>query len=183
MIKNIKMVVPANGSAKNQTLQGNFIRCLDSQNSILFCRLLYENHAKANSEFELEKGLGFETKPFYGMQLRNDSENDITVSLIVSDEGAVIDTRTSGALSIGAASNITYYDTVLVTDLVNGAEILPFNAFRKTATYSIDQDCFINSRQGVKVSGGSVIVWENQQALTLIPATTACNVSAFDETN
>jgi len=183
MIKNLSFLIPANGLFKNATLSGNFIRCLDSGNGIVFARLMYQDQTKANSEFELEKGLGFETNRFYGIHLRNNSDNDILLKLIVSDEGAVIDTRTSGALSIGAANRLTLQNPINISDTVNGATVFAQNAFRKSGTFTIDADCYIGANNGVIVQAGSTIQWENTNALILIPVSSPVIVKSFDETN
>lgn len=184
MIKNYSVTIPANSSVRNPTLSGNFIRCLDSSNSVIYTRLMYKDGDKPNSEFEIEKGLGFETKNFYGVQFRNDTASDIYAEFIVSDEGAVIDTRTSGALSIGASKSVSYIDpTITTSDTVNGVEVFGVNAYRKSATFQIDADCYINSTSGIVLGGGGIYLWENQSALKLIPVAGTVNITGFDETN
>ena len=185
MIKNISLVVPANGAIKNSTIQGNFIRCLESGNNVLFAQLAYANGQLGVSEFEIEKGLGFETRPFFGLRLRNTTASDVTVKLLVSDEGAVIDTRTSGALSIGAASSIVYLDPAIsTTNIVSGVQVFAANAFRKSATFQPNSDCYINNVGGLVLAGGGTYAWENTQALVLIPVAAGTTViQGFDETN
>jgi hypothetical protein len=184
MIKNHTIAIPANGFYKNSTMQGNFIRCLDSANTTLRVLLMYKDRNRNNSEFEIEKGLGFETHPFFGIHIQNTTGNDIVTKFIVSDEGAVIDTRTSGALSIGAAKDIIHIDpTITSSDVVNGVEVFAANPFRKSATFNVDSDCYIERIGGLVVSAGTTALWENQQRLKLIPIVGTLNVTGFDEVN
>lgn len=183
MIRNRTVHIPANSAFYGSGMRANFILCKDSGNTVFRVELEYADLSKPNSVFEMERGLGFETGLFNHVRFYNDTANDISVQILLSDEGSVNDNRTSGALSIASAVSVVYNAPVVTSDTVNGAEIFPLNNFRKNGTYSPDNDCYVGAVTGVRLIGGGLYLWENNQPLVLIPVAGTLTTTSFDETN
>jgi hypothetical protein len=172
MIVNRNLVIPA-GTSQQVTARGNFIRCLSSGGNILFIEPTYISGG--SNTFEIEAGLAFETKEFSSFYVRNDSNVDVTVKLVISSAGMISDNRLVGQLDLNGAisvlSTLPKYSRFESIMLVSGSNaIVPENAARRSLVivpngeivldtgYTTDSSFEWNSQQSLSCTGTGVTV-------------------------
>lgn len=171
MITNRNPFIAAGESAKI-IVKGNFIRCLSAGGEVVF---LDTNPAESNasgSTFEIEAGLGFNTKMFSSFYVRNTSSNDVQLKFVISDEGWVTDNRLVGRLDLNGAVSVLatlpkYNRYEQITIAQGSAELFPVNSARRAMLvvpsaeivldtgYTTDKSFEWNSQQGLDITGAN----------------------------
>lgn len=97
----------------------------------------------------------------------------------------VDDDRLSGNFDINAALSVASTSprehNVSLQSITGSTQVLPQLTTRKTALIQVSGDVYIQSTDGVKLSG--VFTWENQSALTLIPVSGTVEVRINEDFN
>lgn len=174
-------ITDGNGATFGGGLTANYVRCMDSSGVSVTVEL--EGKDGKTSRFEIEGGLGFRTDEFNKGRVVNNTGSTIFVEMMVSDEGAIDDSRLvmSGTMSVStaAAESLSIEPVKNFTVLT---EVCSARSNRKHAVVQLSGDCYINdSVNGILVTG--TLIWENQAALNLIPVSGSVEARVMEELN
>jgi len=187
MIRNYNQVVPANGSISIAGATGNYIRCLFSGDSSL--RMMIVREGGQSETVTIEAGLGFGTKVFTSLRLENTGNSDLLVRLVVSNEGAVNDSRfvLTGNVTAQIVNPDKYAETITALVAGTAVQVLAESLVRVNATFCAQTDGLfwynntVSDVKGINYSAGSAWEIKNKAALWFYPVDGGINAYVIED--
>ncbi|MDT0603487.1 hypothetical protein [Thalassotalea castellviae] len=169
------------GVPTQHTDAGSFFRILSSDAEVQI-RFIGDGW---DLDTPLKAGIGLDfarrSSPYRKILITSDVDQTIEyfAGWDVVDDDRLAASATVIVSTAGKTANVPLMKTL--NDTVNGVEVLPALATRRSATYSITGNCFVLDKDnGIKLKAG-LYSWDNQSPLTLFPEVAGVEFRVLEE--